>query len=136
MNIPSIAQNTRKATGIITLPQSYVTIEQNDEMWDQPSDIKKLSMEKLSTVNRFIKILDSDISDEKKITEFKKEYNDSKGVFTQGNDSFGKLFINSISCVISQGIKAAYSMWKEGVKAIERTNQIDELVLNEPKNTM
>ena len=49
---------------------------------------------------------------------------------------FGKLFINSISCVISQGIKAAYSMWKEGAKAIERTNQIDELVSNEPKNKM
>ena len=116
--------------------QSYVTIKQDNEIWDEHSDIKKLSIEKLSTVNRFIKILDSEISDEKKIADFKKEYADIKGTFTQGNDSVGKLFVNSISCVFSQGIKAAYSMWKEGVKAIERTKQIDELVSNEPKNKM
>lgn len=96
------------------------------------SDTAKRSKEKINVLNRFINILQSDNPPEKIIENFKKDYDDSKGVFIQGNDSVGILFINAIACVFSNGIKAAYSMWKEGIKALKHTRQIDELVSNPP----
>ena len=98
-----------------------------------PDTETQLVKDRLDTIQRYIFILELASTDA--LDNFKKDYNATKAIFTKDNDSIGKLFVSSISCVITKGFKAAFLMWKEGINAIEGTHKMDNLLSNNLKNT-
>lgn len=97
-----------------------------------PDEETKLVKDRFVIINRYIDILEKSESKDKAIIAFKKDYDESKSIFTKNNDSYGNLFINSISCLFQKGLKSALSMWKEGVKSIEHIHEMDDLISTNP----
>lgn len=98
-----------------------------------PDADTQLVMQRLNVIERYIYHLEQ-ASSKLDLNEFKNDYHNSKAIFTKDNDSIGKLFVSAISCVITRGLKAAFSMWKEGVNAIDGTYRIDDILSNNPTN--
>ncbi len=109
---------------------TYIQDESGKFIRDAETQLVK---DRLDTIKRYISILEPASTDA--LDNFKKDYNATKAIFTKDNDSIGKLFVSSISCVIKKGFKAAFLMWKEGINAIEGTHKMDDLLSNSLKNT-
>lgn len=110
------------------------TYIQNEAGGFIPDAATQLAKERLTVIERYISSLEKASSIDGALNAFKTDYNNSKAIFTKDNDSIGKLFVSAISCVITKGFKAAFSMWKEGVNAIEGTHEMDEILSSSPKN--